>query len=220
MRSVALCALLALPAAAAAPYFNILDYGARSDGSARATEAIRRAIQAAKAAGGGTVYIPAGAYVTGPIELVSNLTLYIDAGATLRFPAERLPFTKGRQQSIEAITPVPLIGGHHLENVTIAGRGVLTSDNAEWMKLMPRQKGSGADPGSANGPNWERLLQSLEHKTPASEEEYLKAAPELRPSFIRFMESRNVLIEGLRFRARRCGPSIFFIPTTPWCASS
>ena len=36
-------------------------------------------------------------------------------------------------------------------------------------------------------------------KTPASEEEYLKAAPELRPSFIRTMDSRNVLIEGLHF---------------------
>src|SRR5215471_15909511 len=35
--------------------------------------------------------------------------------------------------------------------------------------------------------------------SPAAEEEYLKAAPELRPSFIRLMESKNVLIEGLRF---------------------
>jgi polygalacturonase len=161
----------------AGPFFNVQDYGARNDGSASATEAFRSAIQAAKAAGGGTVYVPAGTYVTGPIELVSNLVLHIDAGATVRFPATRLPFTKGRQQSIEALTPVPLIGGHDLENVTITGRGVLTSDNGEWMKLMPRQKGAGSDPGSANGPNWEHLLQSLEVKAPATEEEYLKAAP-------------------------------------------
>src|SRR5437773_8280985 len=100
MRSAALFLLTVMPAAAVPPYFNILDYGARNDGSARATDAIRKAIQAAKAAGGGTVYIPAGTYVTGPIELVSNMTLYVDAGATLRFPAERLPFTKGRQPSI------------------------------------------------------------------------------------------------------------------------
>ena len=146
----------------AGPYFNILDYGARQDGSASATEAFRAAIQAAKAAGGGTVYVPAGRYLTGPIELVSNLTLYIDAGAVVHFPATRLPFTKGRQQSIEALTPVPLIGGRNLENVTLAGRGVLTSDNAEWMKLMPREQAAGSDPGSANGPNWQRLLQSLD----------------------------------------------------------
>ena len=190
---------LVASAAGAGPFFNIVDYGAHNDGSAPATEAFRNAIQAAQKAGGGTVFVPAGQYVSGPIELVSNLILYFDAGATVRFPAQRLAFTEGRQQSIEALTPVPLIGGRHLENVTVGGRGTLMSDNAEWLKLMPRQKGVGGDPGSANGPNWERLLQSLEIKTPASREEYLKAAPELRPSFIRTMDSKNVLIEGLHF---------------------
>jgi polygalacturonase len=194
-----LLAAAALQAAASQAFFNVMDYGAQNDGSAPSTDAIRAAIQAAKAAGGGTVYIPAGNYVSGPIELVSNLVLHIDAGATVRFPAARLSFTRGRQQSIEAITPVPLIGGRNLENVTISGRGVLTSDNAEWMKLMPRDKGAGSDPGSANGPNWERLLQLLEVRTPAAEEDYLKAAPELRPSFVRTMDSKNVLIEGVHF---------------------
>ena len=198
-RLVAPVLLLAANAWGAGPFFNIADYGAPRNGAAPATDAIRSAIQAAKTAGGGTVFIPAGNYVSGPIELVSNLVLYIDAGATIRFPATKLPFTQGRQQSIEALTPVPLIGGRNLENVTITGRGVLTSDNAEWMKLMPRQKGAGADPGSANGPNWERLLQLLEIKTPAPEEAYLAAAPELRPSFVRAMDSKNVLIEGIHF---------------------
>src|SRR5260370_23770794 len=154
--------LAGVPCSAAAANFNILDYGARNDGSAPATEAFRKAIQAAKAAGGGTVYVPAGKYVTGPIELVSNLVLYFDAGAVVQFPAQRLPFTKGRQQSIEALTPVPLIGGSNLENVTIAGRGLLMSNNDDWMRLMPRQKGSASHPGSANGPNWEKLLLAPE----------------------------------------------------------
>jgi Pectate lyase superfamily protein len=59
--------------AGSAPVFNILDYGAKNDGSASSTEAFRAAIQAAKLAGGGTVFVPPGQYVTGPIELVSNL---------------------------------------------------------------------------------------------------------------------------------------------------
>jgi polygalacturonase len=64
---------------------------------------------------------------------------------------------------------------------------------------MPRTKRTGSDPGSAFGPNWERLLQDLEVKTPAVDEEYEKAAPELRPSFVRTMDSTNVLIEGVHF---------------------
>jgi polygalacturonase len=191
--------LLPFTVRSAGPFFNIVDYGAHKNGSAPSTEAIRSAIQAAKAAGGGTVFVPPGNYVTGPIELVNNLVLHIDAGATLRFPATKLPLTRGRQQGIECLTPIPLIGGRNLNNVTITGRGVLTTDNAEWMKLMPRTKPSGNDPGSANGPNWERLLKELEVKTPAPDEFYEKAAPELRPSFVRTMDSTNVLIDGVHF---------------------
>jgi hypothetical protein len=188
----ALYLLIGANAWSAAPVFNVLEYGAHNDGSAPATEAIRSAIQAAKGAGGGTVYFPAGNYVTGPIELVSNLVLHVDAGATLRFPAARLPFTKGRVQGIECLTPVPLIDGTNVENVTITGRGVLTTDNAEWTKLI-----SGPQRLSPFGPVWANLRALLERKTPAPEDAYRKAAPFLRPSFVRFMEARNILIEGI-----------------------
>ena len=137
---VVLLLLLGENAWGAASFFNVLDYGAHPDGSASSTEAIHSAIQAAGAAGGGRVYFPPGNYVTGPIDLVNNLVLDIDAGATLRFPATRLPFTRGREQGVECITPVPLIGGRNLQNVTITGRGMLTTDNAEWLKIMPRAK--------------------------------------------------------------------------------
>ena len=60
--------------------------------------------------------------------MVSNLTLFFDAGAIVRFPATALPLTKGRQQGIETLTPSPLIGGHDLENVAVLGRGVLTTN--------------------------------------------------------------------------------------------
>jgi len=172
----------------AVPVYNILDYGAHNDASALATEAFRSAIAAAHAAGGGTVYVPAGQYITGPIELVSNLVLDIAPGATVRFPATKLPFTRGRWQGIEAITPVPLIGGRNLENVTIRGRGVLTTSQPDWIKVM-------VDP--ATGPNWLHLLDILELKKAVPEDEYQKAAPELLPMFVSFMDSKNVLVDGI-----------------------
>jgi hypothetical protein len=187
------------PGGAGKAVFNILDYGAARDGSASSTEAFRKAIAAAQRVGGGTVYVPAGNYTTGPIQMVSNLTLDFDAGAIVRFPATVLPLTPGRQQGIETPTPIPLIGGHDLENVTVMGRGVLTTSNLDWMRLHARALRSVADAGSANGANWERLLKDLEAQKPISEEEYYAAASELRPSFVRFINSKNIRIDGLRF---------------------
>ena len=179
--------------------FDVTDYGAKGDGSVLATEAFARAIAAAKAAGGGTVYVPAGHYVSGPIELVSHLRLEFGAGAVVAFPAQVLPLTKGRQQGVETLTPVPLIGGHDLVDVQVVGAGTLVSSNADWMKLHARKQPTANDLGSANGDSWERLLLDLEaHKT-IPEAQYRAAGEELRPSFVRFMNSKDVLVEGVHF---------------------
>jgi polygalacturonase len=179
--------------------FDITAYGAKRDGSAPATEAFAKAIAAAKAAGGGTVYVPAGHYVSGPIELVSHLRLEFGPGAIVVFPAQKLPLTKGRQQGIETLTPVPLIGGHDLEDVQVVGPGTLISSNADWMKLHGRVKAAESDLGSANGDNWEKLLFDLEAHKPISEAEYTAAGEELRPSFVRFMNAKDVVVDGLHF---------------------
>lgn len=218
MRSVTGCILVALAVAAClhgAPTsparFNVVDYGARPDGSALATEAFRQAIDAARAAGGGTIYVPPGRYQSGPLELFSNLTLEIDAGARIEFPVAALPFAWTRYLGIETLAPMPLIGGHDVENVTVTGRGILTTgDYEQWRKAYPdayanylkARKGvvstGGDESGSANGPNWDHVLAALEAHQPVSEADYRAAAPELRPSFICFTRAKNVLVENVR----------------------
>lgn len=196
--AVSFLLLICTTSQAASP-ISILDHGAVKDGSAPSTSAFQKAIAAAKTLGGGTVYVPPGTYVTGPIELASNLVLHIDAGATIRFPAQRLPYAQGRVQGIECLQPVPLIGGTNLENVTITGKGTITTDNAEWVRLMgapiPATASGG---GSAFGPAWNDLLSALQKQTPQPRELYLSAAPLLRPALIRFMECRNVTVEGVK----------------------
>jgi polygalacturonase len=192
--------------------FNIVDYGAKPDGSAPSTDAFGRAIGAAKAAGGGTIYVPAGKFTSGPIELFSNMILDVDAGATIEFPVAALPFTKGRYLGVEALTPAPLIGATGVENVTITGRGVITTADYEaWRKAYPeayqeylkshngKVSTGGNESESANGPHWDRLLKDLEAKRPISDQEYREAAPELRPSVVCFMNAKNVTVEGVHF---------------------
>src|SRR5580693_50971 len=65
--------------------FNIATYGAVNDPTVDSTTAFRKAIAACHTAGGGTVLVPAGIYLTGPLDLVDNMTLHLDRHATVLF---------------------------------------------------------------------------------------------------------------------------------------
>ncbi|MFH0895082.1 MAG: glycosyl hydrolase family 28-related protein [Bacteroidota bacterium] len=64
-------------------FFNVKDFGAKGDRTAFDTDAINKAIDAAATAGGGTIYFPAGEYLSFSIRLKSNITLFLDNGAVL-----------------------------------------------------------------------------------------------------------------------------------------
>ena len=66
-----------------AVFFNVRDLGAKGDGKTLDTIAINKAIDEAVSKGGGTVYFPAGTYLSFSIHLKSNITLYLDNGATI-----------------------------------------------------------------------------------------------------------------------------------------
>ena len=63
--------------------FDVRTIGAAGDGKALDTAAINKAIEAASAAGGGTVMFPAGNYLCYSIHLKSDVSLYLDSGATI-----------------------------------------------------------------------------------------------------------------------------------------
>jgi len=77
------CAAVALSLGARAATFDVKAFGAKADGKTQDREAINRTIDAAVAAGGGTVYFPAGTYVTGSIHLRSNITLQLEHGTVI-----------------------------------------------------------------------------------------------------------------------------------------
>src|SRR3989442_10579598 len=63
--------------------YDVRAFGAKGDGKTVDTAAINKAIDAAAAAGGGTVRFPAGAYLSFSIHLKSNIALYLDQGSTI-----------------------------------------------------------------------------------------------------------------------------------------
>jgi len=80
---ILLFSVIHLALAQTAPVYNVKKYGAKGDGKALDTKAIDKTINEAAAAGGGTVYFPAGDYLSVTIHLKNNVALYIDQGATI-----------------------------------------------------------------------------------------------------------------------------------------
>lgn len=63
--------------------FNVMDYGAVADGVTNNAKAIQAAVDACTGSGGGRVTLPAGEYLSGSIQLKSNVDLHLELGAVL-----------------------------------------------------------------------------------------------------------------------------------------
>jgi polygalacturonase len=105
--------------------FNITNYGAIGDGAFTNTTAIQSAINAASAAGGGTVQVPAGVFLCGPFKLASQINLQLEAGALLRvLPLDKYPGG--------LVNPSNFISGDRLHDVAITGAGAIDGQGAPW----------------------------------------------------------------------------------------
>lgn len=137
------CAMLFSINAKAQTYYNVLKYGAKNDSSKLATQAIKKAIDAASKAGGGTVYFPAGKYLTGSIHLKSNITIFIDAGAELHFSDnfdDYLPMVKSRYEGVDVTSFSPLFYAYEAENIAIIGRGIIDGHGKKWWDFVEGYK--------------------------------------------------------------------------------
>ncbi|WP_197531097.1 glycoside hydrolase family 28 protein [Posidoniimonas corsicana] len=94
----------------------------------KATEAIHAAIVKAHAAGGGTVLIPAGDWLSGRITLKSNVNLHVAQGARLRFSGELADYRPAvftRHEGVEVMSLGACIYALDADNIAVTGRGTL-----------------------------------------------------------------------------------------------
>ncbi|OLS35549.1 glycoside hydrolase family 28 protein [Bacillus sp. MRMR6] len=180
-------------------FYNVTIYGAKGDGVTDDTEAIVAAIENCEAGGGGTVYIPAGTYVTGPINLRSNMTLYVDAGATVLFKDDfdSYPTVKTRWSGYECYGFSPLIFGDGLQNVTIKGEGCFDGQGEAWWKVNRRLR-KGESFTTVRTKEITRLNHELIGLLNTNLVEW--ESQFLRPPLLQFIHCEHVKIEGITLK--------------------
>ncbi len=115
-------------------FYNILDFGAKSDYEFNNKDAIQKAIDICNKEGGGIVVVPSGFYMSGPIEIKSNVNLHLEEGAYIKFTKTKeeypLYFTEYEGiEKIRAISPVSAVGA---TNIAITGKGVMDGSGDLW----------------------------------------------------------------------------------------
>jgi hypothetical protein len=110
------------------PNTSVLDFGAKGDGETINTIAIQKAIDLVHSTGGGTVHIPAGVFITGTLELKSNVHISLDAGAVLR-GSPRLEdyrrYSNGTQMGV--------LFAQNAENISISGFGSIDGNGRAFV---------------------------------------------------------------------------------------
>jgi polygalacturonase len=178
-------------------WLNVLEEGGNNKGIL-CTEAIQKAIDKAEKEGGGTIYFPAGNYLTGALRLKNNITIHLEAGSVLRFSDNfdhYLPFVQLRWEGTVMNSFSPLLYAKDVENVTITGRGTIDGQGKAWWTELYRIETAKeklpltkyqimtqeANEGLETAPYYQRTRDFLFH----------------RPPLFQAFNCKNVRIEGI-----------------------
>ena len=179
--------------------------GAKQDGITLNTTLINNTINRLNAKGGGTLFFPAGKYLTGAIKLKSNITIELEAGATLLFSDnfdDYLPFVEMRHEGILMKSFCPLIYAVDAENITIKGEGKIDGQGQKWWdefyRVIEDLKANGIRNFNKYQPMWDKANDA---KTLYAEtnEDYVSSMQRrfFRPPFIQPVRCKNVKIQGI-----------------------
>ncbi len=206
--------------------FNLKDFGGVGDGKTLNTEAFARLISACAKAGGGRAIVPAGTWLTGPIELKSHVDLHLEKDALVQFTPDRSQFPLMRMGDSKTVLVTSPLWAYQASNFSLSGEGIFDGAGESWRpvkkskvsaKLWEELSGRGVVSAdgkiwwpSAEAMNGDAYLKSLQGKAGITDQDYLPARDFLRPHMTYFVQCSNVLLQGITLRN---SPKFVFYPS-------
>ncbi len=176
---------------------SVADHGADPTGKVKCTTIINNLIDSLADKGGGTLLFTSGTFLTGPIIMKSNITLYVDAGVIIKFSDDfddYLPMVQSRWEDVRVKNFKSQIYAYKCENIAIRGDGHLDGQGKKWWDFMGQLRRSG-QPES----KWQEIFRN-ENAELLKKNDYIRTKNNfLRPPMVTTYECKNVLIEGVSF---------------------
>jgi len=199
---------------------SIAEFGAVGDGVVLNTEAFRKAIESVSSRGGGTVVIPRGIWLTGPIILKSNLRMHAEEGALVLFSPDKslYPLIETSFEGYNTVRCISPVYGKDLENIAFTGKGVWDGSGHFWRhvkkeKVPPPMWNDLVRSGgtvSTDGKTWYpseaygRAIEQSEMNVPLPMEGGIEAyewmRDFLRPVMVSLVSCKKILIDGPVFQ--------------------
>ncbi|WP_239060741.1 glycoside hydrolase family 28 protein [Bacteroides sp. 519] len=185
-----------------ATVYSITDYGVQSGNEEPCHEIINKVITLCSLNGGGTVLVPKGTFLTGPITLKSNVNLHIEEGATLKFSTDQslyFPAVITRWEGIDCYNARPLIYAYGETNIALTGKGTIDgqgSTEAWWPMSGAARYGWAEGMVSQRNGARERLLMYNEANVPIYKR-IMTPEDGMRPQMVNFYYCNTVLIEDV-----------------------
>ena len=207
--AIALLACLGSPARAQAEVSipdrvcDVTRYGARGTRVFLDTEAFQRAIDDCHSKGGGTVKVPRGEYLIGPIFLKSNIRLHLERWSELVGTTDEQPYRmgKGREAWESNSGWIALINIADARNVAISGEGRIDGQGAAWWDRWRAQARAAMRGGSTNRP---RLVHAARSRNLLFEGVGLYNSPSFH---LVVKDSEDVTVRRMRFVALAHSPN-------------
>jgi len=169
---------------------DVRERGATGDGETEDTEVLQSALDET-AENGGTVYLPAGEYLSAPLVVGDDTTLHLEAGATLKFVRdhEAFPSAESRWEGWDQVGFHPCLRVFEAENVEIRGKGTIDGQGDYWWQFYEAEDEMPAS-----------LQERLAEFAAQNDKEDDVSSFTLRPPLFQVYDSDNVTVSGVRLK--------------------